>query len=394
MSKKHRDRGVRSCRKLILTTAVLICLCSVLLSGCGVIPSVSVLPEDAAGNMPAASSGSVCDEETLYRDLYEGLCARKKTIAFDCDCSETVFDVFSRILADHPELFWFSGSASLTVKTSGTSVLLEFTPEVFITEQEIEIRSEKLEERAGEILSRCEKETELYERLLRLHDILVDETDYDSETARAVLGADPESNDGINQSSSAYGCLVNRQAICSGYAAAFQLLAGRLGAECRRVDGSEERSGAPHEWNLLCLDGEWYHVDVTWDDPVFSGEAADGYRTYDFFCVTTEEILRNHTVDDEEKLPDCTATEYSYYRRLGAVLDGYDADLIAEIIASQIHNDRIFLKFPDAETAEDAFARLLTDQEIFSVPAVAELGVRTVRGTVSDMGTVCLWITQ
>ncbi len=393
MSKNHRDRGARSYRILILTTAVLFCVCSVLFPGCGMISSISVLPEDAAGNMPAGSSGSVWNEETLYRHLYEGLCAREKTIVFDWDCSESVFDVFSRILADHPELFWYSGSASLTVKTTGTSVLVEFTPEVFITEKEIEIRAEKLEERAEEIILRCGKEAELYERLLRLHDILVDETDYDSETAQAVLGADPESNDGINQSSSAYGCLVNRRAICSGYAAAFQLLAGRLGAECRRVEGAEERSGAPHEWNLLCLDGEWYHVDVTWDDPVFTGDPADGYRTYDFFCITTEEILRNHTLDDEENLPVCTALEYNYYRRLGAALDIYDTDLIAEIIADQIHGGRIFLKFPDAKTAEDAFARLLTDQEIFSVPAVSELGVRTVRGTVSDMGTVCLWIT-
>ena len=298
--------------------------------------------------------------------------------------------MLKNVLADHPELFWYSGSASLVKKSSGLSVTVDFTPEVFITDDEITARTEKMEERAREILSLCSEEDTLYNRLLLLHDILVDETDYDSDSANILLSAGSQPDDGISQSSSAYGCLVNRRAVCSGYAAAFQLLAGRLGAECRRVQGTELPDGAPHEWNLLCLDGKWYHVDVTWDDPVFTGETLDRYRTYDYFCVTTEEMSRTHAFDDPDSLPPCTYAGYGYYSRMGWTLDGYDFDEIVRIARKQEGNDVIFLKFPDRETAEEAYG-LLCDGGLFELPGIDGRAGK-VWHSITKMGTVKIWL--
>ena len=336
------------------------------------------------------------DRESLYRDLYDSLSAGGREVSFPYDCSDEIFDVFRQVLADHPELFWLSGSGSLLKKTSGLAVTVDFRPEILIEDGEIETRAAELEARAGEILARCAAGETLWDRLLLLHDILVDETDYDSAAAEA-LGGDRQADDFLNQSTSAYGCLVNRRAVCSGYAAAFQLLAERLGSECRRVQGTELMGGAPHEWNVLRPEGtsgDWYQTDITWDDPLFSGEPLEGYRSYDYFCVTTEEILRTHTIDDPESVPLCTADEYNYYVRLGCVLDSYDFDALSSVVADQIENDCIYLKFPDEAAGEDAVSRLLKGQEIFDVPAVRELDVKTARGTSSDTGTVCIWLVR
>jgi len=60
----------------------------------------------------------------------------------------------------------------------------------------------------------------------------------------------------------AYGVLVNGVAVCQGYAyAAFELL-NRLGVETINVVSS----ALGHEWNMVKLDGKWYHMDITWDD--------------------------------------------------------------------------------------------------------------------------------
>lgn len=58
----------------------------------------------------------------------------------------------------------------------------------------------------------------------------------------------------------AYGALVNGEAVCEGYAKAYKLLLNAMGIECDVVINSE------HAWNVVCLDGEWYMVDVTNDD--------------------------------------------------------------------------------------------------------------------------------
>lgn len=60
-----------------------------------------------------------------------------------------------------------------------------------------------------------------------------------------------------------YDALVNGVAVCQGYAEAYMDLLHRAGVECVVVD-SEAMN---HGWNLVKLEGQWYHVDVTWDDP-------------------------------------------------------------------------------------------------------------------------------
>lgn len=64
-----------------------------------------------------------------------------------------------------------------------------------------------------------------------------------------------------------YGAFVNHNVVCQGYALAFKVLMDRAGIPCCYV-----RSDAMHHaWNMVQLDGNWYHVDVTWDDPTYEG---------------------------------------------------------------------------------------------------------------------------
>lgn len=86
------------------------------------------------------------------------------------------------------------------------------------------------------------------EREIALHDYLTEHVEYD------LSGGDD-----------AYAALVGGRAVCSGYADAFLLLGGLAGLNVRTVSGVAD---IPHQWNAVELDGLWYFVDVTWDDPV------------------------------------------------------------------------------------------------------------------------------
>lgn len=82
---------------------------------------------------------------------------------------------------------------------------------------------------------------------LSLHDYLASHCAYDESLERGTE----------------YDVLVHGSAVCQGYAEAYMDLLGRVGIECIVVT-SEEMN---HAWNQVKLDGQWYHVDVTWDDP-------------------------------------------------------------------------------------------------------------------------------
>lgn len=101
-----------------------------------------------------------------------------------------------------------------------------------------------------------------YEKEVAVHDYLTGNIEYDPDVLEGVVEASRDL-----ESATAYGALVLGKGICYGYADSFQLLMDLLGIECITVDGTGNASGNPHSWNMVCLDGLWYCVDVTWDDP-------------------------------------------------------------------------------------------------------------------------------
>ncbi len=129
--------------------------------------------------------------------------------------------------------------------------------------------------KAAEIVSRCTGST-LYEQALSLHDLLCE--------AVGAYGCPGGQWGG----QSAYEAIVNKLAVCNGYATAYKLLCDLKGIPCHivygySVDGTKQES---HAWNVIKLDdGQWYEVDVTWDDI---------NSCHDFFCQTTDSFA-NHT---------------------------------------------------------------------------------------------------
>lgn len=130
-----------------------------------------------------------------------------------------------------------------------------------------------------------------YERELAIHDRLVEQTAYDESQSQPQIH-------------NLYGVLVNRLAVCDGYSKAFQYLLYQAGVPCLFVTGQSQGEG--HAWNLVQLDGAYYHVDITWDDPVYNGiREADKPVFYGYFNVTTAQIREDHTMDAENyPLPD------------------------------------------------------------------------------------------
>lgn len=107
------------------------------------------------------------------------------------------------------------------------------------------------------------------------------------------------------------GLIVNGLAVCDGYRKTFQLFMDILGIECIGVTG--KGNGGAHAWNQVKLDGEWYVVDVTWDDPV---PDRPGEISYNYFNVTTEKINQNHVA--ESNPPEANGTKYNYLQVLVA----------------------------------------------------------------------------
>ena len=133
-----------------------------------------------------------------------------------------------------------------------------------------------------------------YEIAKALHDYLATHNEYDMRLYSGNLPA---------LSRTSYGALVNRTSVCSGYALAYQHLMEDAGIPCEYVTGMTTRGS--HAWNIVQIDGEWYHVDVTWDDPTPNRE---GYVRYDYFLKSDSAISRDHVSWEASRA--CTSTKY------------------------------------------------------------------------------------
>lgn len=104
-----------------------------------------------------------------------------------------------------------------------------------------------------------------------------------------------------------YGGLVNRKAVCLGYATTFQLLCDLAGVECITVVGAAFSSREDHGWNMVRLDGKWYCVDVTWDANYReqgSGWGGSGPERWVYFNVTSDAMAESDHQWDYANTPE------------------------------------------------------------------------------------------
>ncbi len=112
----------------------------------------------------------------------------------------------------------------------------------------------------------------------------------------------------------AQGALLYGTAVCSGYTDTFTLLADACGLETMEVSGEGRGIGGwgGHAWNKIKLDGEWYHVDVTWEDPIMNGDPENGYGygnlRNEYINITDSKIAEDHKWSAKE--PACKGTKY------------------------------------------------------------------------------------
>lgn len=107
------------------------------------------------------------------------------------------------------------------------------------------------------------------------HDYIINNTEYDSLKNIDI-------NDNTYQSSNAYGPLFEGYAVCSGYTDVMALFLYKLGVINMKVATEN------HVWNLVNLDGKWYHLDLTWDDPVTN--TGKDMLIYSYFLIDYKKL--------------------------------------------------------------------------------------------------------
>lgn len=181
------------------------------------------------------------------------------------EMNEVALDKLVDDLRNSGKLPWYAGDTYRYTFHKTTGVVYQYQPDILDRET---YDRELYEQRIAEILALCVKDgMEDWQIALSLHDYLISNCVYDADLKLRT----------------GYDLLVNGSTVCSGYTAVYQDLLLRVGIPCVNVVSEPME----HTWNLVQIGGEWYHVDVTWDDP---SPDSYGYVNHQYFLVTDEEI--------------------------------------------------------------------------------------------------------
>ncbi len=114
-----------------------------------------------------------------------------------------------------------------------------------------------------------------------------------------------------------YGALTKGRAVCQGYSLLAYKMLQKAGIPVRIISG--RAGGEAHAWNLVKLDGHWYHLDCTWNDPV---PDVPGRVLYDYYNRTDAEMATTHYWDSSA-YPSCNTP---YRSPEGVKLQSYMPD--------------------------------------------------------------------
>lgn len=307
-------------------------------------------------------------KDEIYSKFLENFEKGSVSIGFDAPVDNNdVSSVIKEIKNKYPEYFWIDTSVIVFSESKGHTtckfnIINDYTADELLT------MTNELQAAAENIISAMPAGLDDYGKALYVHDAIAETTFYDT----SKIGIED-----IGLWDTAYGCLVEGKAVCSGYSYGFQYIMNQLDIECGVISGKainnssyDTNSGDDtigHAWNYVKINGRNYWVDVTWDDidDTYDTEA-DSVHT--FFLVNDERLLQTRTIDaDQNYIPACYTMDDNYHIRNNSFLNDYNKEEIGNIMAASADKKMAEIMFSSKESYNIAINALFEKGELWEL---------------------------
>lgn len=200
-------------------------------------------------------------------------------------------------------------------------------------EIENNLDAEILAVKVQQIIDECQAEGD-YDKVVKYHDYIVTHTKY------GFLNGEEEL-----LPFTAAGALVKGTAVCNGYAEALELLLLCSGVETYMAVGTTDEGN--HAWNIVNIEGSWYHVDTTWDDPV----PDMGQEAIHVYLNVNDAVMEKTHTWNRSAYPECNSLEYNYYEQEGKAFNSFN-DFKAYVLKEMKSTSHMEVMVKDSEDIE------------------------------------------
>ena len=300
------------------------------------------------------------EEKEVYDQIYELLTGFENDSVLSTKDTDVIDHAFTCVLVDHPEIFYVKGYSIKTYTRDGAVERIAMSGTYTMTQSEVMEFLPELDRYYYACTAAIPSDADEYIRVKSVYEYIIRNTDYD-------LRAPNNQN--------ILSVFVNQRSVCQGYAKAMQYILNRLGVFCTLVEGTVKEDEA-HVWNLVRINGRYYHVDTTWGDASYKlvgeSEEENSLRppdiNYDYLCITTDNILETHDIKEIVPLVECDSIEDNYYVREGLYFDSVDDEGLRRAFDRAYGENlpTITIKCADDDVYSDMEEYLLKEQKIFN----------------------------
>ena len=269
----------------------------------------------------------------FYTDALAAARARLSSFTTPGDilrCKElTIPNAILYMYGDHPELFDLNvGQYAYSIQPGGkVKVALYYRQ----SSETFEMREQKLRQAADHVLQSCFpdgwKHLSPLKREKLLFNYIADHVSYDHESWKQVQ-KDPKWTTQNSDAWSAYGALVKGKAVCQGIACAFKLLCDQVDIPSLVVIGSVLKSRERHAWNIIRIDGQFYHVDCTWMLRTSINRNIP-FARYQYFNIPDQMMVGQREME-MRYLPECRSLRHNPFYIRGMCVSGAE-DAVARL---------------------------------------------------------------
>lgn len=242
-------------------------------------------------------------EQGYYHKLLEAIsCGDSVIKASPLMNSKTITKVTTAVNYDHPELFYVDfRNLNFLGTPAGVICQVDYTAKAPLREGIIS----KIDSEIDAVVNMANRENlkDDYEKCRWIHNYLIKNVRYNYDALKQP--------DNYPNSFGVGGVFYEKLAVCEGISKAFKVLCDRLGVETLIAFGTSSLEGIGagilHAWNIVCLDGQYSHIDVTWD---MGMSATSKYIRFDYFCLSDRYMKTDHVYGG---FPECTTVSLSYF---------------------------------------------------------------------------------
>ena len=277
-------------------------------------------------------------------DAAEGVTEESEVLSYSYDM-EQFQKVLHYIRADRADLFYVDfGNLVLYHSRHKTKVGMVYHAD----KDSVAVMREEFSDAVDRVMKEVLPSMTDFEKEVAINDWLTDNCSY------AIGG-----NSAL--SSTAYGALVEGEAFCDGYSYAAKYLLNEAYIDALVVYG--EADGSEHVWNMVEIDGHYYHLDVMWNDADIGGD--NRIRFHGYFNLNDDNISLDHSYENDGTLPYSTL-DNNYYRQQGCYAEATDEleDIFFNQLIMAVENGREYIELLCPETK---------DNEVIGTPFTAAM---------------------